>query len=77
MLRSSGLRQPDREPRRRAAPLSSRAASCHVPAMPMPTEIVGLLRSTITFAWEDEHKTVYPARELRLALPLRRSASKR
>jgi ATP-binding protein involved in chromosome partitioning len=34
--------------------------------MPMPVEIVGLLRSTITFVWEDEHKTVYPARELRL-----------
>ena len=35
--------------------------------MPMPVEIVGLLRSTITFVWEDEHKSVYPARELRLA----------
>ena len=34
--------------------------------MPMPVEIVGLLRSTITFVWEDEHKTVYPARALRL-----------
>src|SRR4051812_31027752 len=43
------------------------AASCHVPRMPMPVEIVGLLRSTITFVWEDEHKTVYPARQLRLA----------
>jgi DUF971 family protein len=42
-------------------------ASCHVPGMPMPVEIVGLLRSTITFVWEDEHKTTYPARELRLA----------
>ena len=42
-------------------------ASCHVPRMPMPIEIVGLLRSTITFVWEDEHRTVYPARELRLA----------
>ncbi len=35
--------------------------------MPMPVEIVGLLRSTITFVWEDEHKSAYPARELRLA----------
>ncbi len=32
----------------------------------MPVEIVGLLRSTITLTWEDEHRTVYPARELRL-----------
>jgi ATP-binding protein involved in chromosome partitioning len=35
--------------------------------MPMPLEIVGLLRSTITITWEDEHQTVYPARDLRLA----------
>jgi ATP-binding protein involved in chromosome partitioning len=35
--------------------------------MPMPTEIVGLLRSTITITWEDEHVSVYPARALRLA----------
>ncbi len=34
--------------------------------MPMPTEIAGLLRSTFTIKWEDEHLTVYPARELRL-----------
>jgi ATP-binding protein involved in chromosome partitioning len=34
--------------------------------MPMPVEIVGLLRSTVTFTWEDEHQSVYPARELRL-----------
>jgi len=33
----------------------------------MPLEIVGLLRSTITITWEDEHQTVYPARDLRLA----------
>ena len=33
----------------------------------MPIEIVGLLRSTITFVWDDEHSSVYPARELRLA----------
>ncbi len=36
----------------------------------MPTEIVGLLRSTITITWSDEgsgeHKTVYGARALRL-----------
>jgi ATP-binding protein involved in chromosome partitioning len=34
--------------------------------MPLPVEIVGLLRSTITLTWEDEHKTVYKARDLRL-----------
>jgi ATP-binding protein involved in chromosome partitioning len=34
--------------------------------MPTPTEIVGLLRSTITIHWDDDHTTVYPARELRL-----------
>ena len=41
-----------------------------VRGMPMPTEIVGLLRSTIAITWPDEgsgeHQTVYPARELRL-----------
>jgi ATP-binding protein involved in chromosome partitioning len=35
--------------------------------MPMPDEIVGLLRSKITFKWADGHETVYPARLLRLA----------
>jgi ATP-binding protein involved in chromosome partitioning len=35
--------------------------------MPMPVEIVGLLRSTLTITWEDEHVSVYPARALRLA----------
>ena len=35
--------------------------------MPMPTEIVGLLRSTITITWDDDHQSVYPARDLRLA----------
>ncbi len=35
--------------------------------MPMPDEIVGLLRSKITFKWPDGHETVYPARHLRLA----------
>jgi ATP-binding protein involved in chromosome partitioning len=34
--------------------------------MPMPTEIVGLLRSSVTLTWEDGHTTVYPARDLRL-----------
>ena len=35
--------------------------------MPMPDEIVGLLRSTITIKWSDGHQTRYPARALRLA----------
>ena len=35
--------------------------------MPMPDEIVGLLRSKITFKWADGHETVYGARHLRLA----------
>jgi ATP-binding protein involved in chromosome partitioning len=35
--------------------------------MPMPEEIVGLLRSKITFKWSGGHETVYPARYLRLA----------
>jgi ATP-binding protein involved in chromosome partitioning len=35
--------------------------------MPMPDEIVGLLRSTITFKWPDGHETKYKARDLRLA----------
>ena len=34
--------------------------------MPMPEEIVGLLRSKITLKWQDGHETVYPARTLRL-----------
>lgn len=34
--------------------------------MPMPDEIIGLLRSNITFKWGDGHITVYPARFLRL-----------
>jgi len=32
----------------------------------MPTEIVGLLRSRLTFKWSDGHESVWPARELRL-----------
>jgi ATP-binding protein involved in chromosome partitioning len=35
--------------------------------MAMPEEIVGLLRSTITFKWPDGHETRYRARDLRLA----------
>jgi ATP-binding protein involved in chromosome partitioning len=35
--------------------------------MPMPIEIVGLLRSAITITWDDDHQSVYPARALRLA----------
>jgi len=35
--------------------------------MPMPSEIVGLLRSTITITWDDDHVSQYPARALRLA----------
>jgi ATP-binding protein involved in chromosome partitioning len=35
--------------------------------MPMPDEIIGLLRSKITFKWSDGHESVYPARQLRLA----------
>jgi ATP-binding protein involved in chromosome partitioning len=35
--------------------------------MPMPDEIVGLLRSKITLKWPDGHETIYPARHLRLA----------
>jgi len=35
--------------------------------MPMPDEIIGLLRSKITFKWQDGHQSIYPARSLRLA----------
>jgi ATP-binding protein involved in chromosome partitioning len=35
--------------------------------MPLPDEIVGLLRSKITLRWSDGHETVYSARQLRLA----------
>jgi ATP-binding protein involved in chromosome partitioning len=34
--------------------------------MAMPEEIIGLLRSRITFKWPDGHETVYKARDLRL-----------
>lgn len=33
----------------------------------MPEEIVGLLRSKITFKWADGHVSIYSARALRLA----------
>ena len=35
--------------------------------MPMPDEIVGLLRSKVTLKWSDGHETAYRARDLRLA----------
>ncbi len=35
--------------------------------MPMPDEIIGLLRSKITFKWTGGHETAYPARSLRMA----------
>jgi ATP-binding protein involved in chromosome partitioning len=35
--------------------------------MPMPDEIIGLLRAKITFKWTDGHETTYAARDLRLA----------
>jgi ATP-binding protein involved in chromosome partitioning len=35
--------------------------------MPMPEEIVGLLRSRITFKWPDGHQSTYEARALRLS----------
>lgn len=35
--------------------------------MPMPTEIVGLLRSSVTITWDDGHTSPYAARDLRLA----------
>ncbi|HNN90818.1 MAG TPA: DUF971 domain-containing protein [Pseudomonadota bacterium] len=34
--------------------------------MAVPLEIIGLNRPEITIVWEDEHRTVYPARQLRL-----------
>lgn len=34
--------------------------------MPLPSEIVGLNRSEITFVWEDGHASTFAARELRL-----------
>jgi DUF971 family protein len=34
--------------------------------MPLPLEIIGLHQPTIAIVWEDEHRTVYRARDLRL-----------
>lgn len=34
--------------------------------MPLPQEIIGLNRPDITLVWEDDHRTVYAARDLRL-----------
>jgi ATP-binding protein involved in chromosome partitioning len=42
------------------------ARICHAPRVALPVEIIGLLRPTIELVWEDGHRTVYPARELRL-----------
>ena len=35
--------------------------------MPLPLEIIGLFRPDVTFVWEDEHRSVYEARDLRIA----------
>ena len=34
--------------------------------VPLPVEIIGLRRPTITFVWEDDHRSEYRARDLRL-----------
>jgi ATP-binding protein involved in chromosome partitioning len=34
--------------------------------MPLPLEIIGLNRPDVTLIWEDEHRTTYSARALRL-----------
>ena len=34
--------------------------------MPLPLEIIGLNRPELTLVWDDEHKSIYPARYLRL-----------
>jgi ATP-binding protein involved in chromosome partitioning len=34
--------------------------------MPLPLEIIGINRPDITFVWEDEHRSVFAARDLRL-----------
>jgi DUF971 family protein len=52
---------------RNAGALIGRALYGKVSAMPMPEEIVGLLRSKISFKWPDGHVTSYAARDLRLA----------
>src|SRR5262245_54931815 len=33
--------------------------------MPLPLEIIGLRRPELTLVWEDGHRSVYPASELR------------
>ena len=45
--------------------------------MPMPDEIVGLLRSTITIKWSDGHETALPRARPAPRLPVRRRASRR
>ena len=35
--------------------------------MPLPVEIIGLNRETITFVWEDDHRSEFRARDIRLA----------
>ena len=53
--------------------LLRRASATRGPAdMPMPEEIVGLLRSTITFKWADGHETTLPRARSAPRLPLRR-----
>lgn len=34
--------------------------------MPLPSEIIGINRETVTLVWEDGHETRYEARDLRL-----------
>ena len=45
--------------------------------MPMPEEIVGLLRSTITIKWADGHETKYRARDLRARCPCAECTARR
>jgi ATP-binding protein involved in chromosome partitioning len=35
--------------------------------MPLPLEIVGIKRPEVEIVWEDDHRSVYRARDLRLA----------
>jgi ATP-binding protein involved in chromosome partitioning len=35
--------------------------------MPLPLEIIGLHRPDITFVWEDDHRSIFTARDLRLS----------
>jgi ATP-binding protein involved in chromosome partitioning len=34
--------------------------------MPLPLEIIGLHRPDVTFVWEDDHRSIWSARDLRL-----------